>query len=165
MEPSTRWRRSWRADAAAAQLADRHYNRQNPGAPQFVPPGRCVVLAVDRAVWVTSWPFPEYVQHAWPGAWGEFVVSQRGRRALERPDTPSSGRHAGGLAGAAARHCDVRRDASKVRRKRDPGRSYRRAGWRHVGFTAAGLYVFQQLPAEMPAPDYSVTAPLLEAAG
>lgn len=22
-----------------------------------------------RAFWVTSWPFPEYVKHAWPGAW------------------------------------------------------------------------------------------------
>jgi hypothetical protein len=43
-------------------------------------------------------------------------------------------------------------DAAKVRRKRDPGRCYRKAGWRHVGFTKGGLWTFQQLPAEMPAP-------------
>ena len=41
-------------------------------------------------------------------------------------------------------------DATKTRRKRDPGRCYRRAGWRHVGFTQAGLYAFQQLPDGMP---------------
>lgn len=41
-------------------------------------------------------------------------------------------------------------DAAKTRRKRDPGRCYRRAGWRHAGFTAGGLYAFQQSPGEMP---------------
>ena len=43
-------------------------------------------------------------------------------------------------------------DASKVKRKRDPGRCYRRAGWNQVGFTKAGLWVYQQLPADMPDP-------------
>jgi hypothetical protein len=43
-------------------------------------------------------------------------------------------------------------DASQVKRKRDPGRCYRKAGWHHVGFTKAGLLVFQQLPDEMPRP-------------
>jgi hypothetical protein len=37
-------------------------------------------------------------------------------------------------------------DASKIRRKRDPGRCYRKAGWSHVGYTAGGLHAFQQLP-------------------
>jgi hypothetical protein len=44
-------------------------------------------------------------------------------------------------------------DASKVRHKRDPGRCYRKAGFRHVGFTAGGLHAFQMLPGEMPDPD------------
>jgi len=41
----------------ARPLADRHYNRQKIGAPQFVPPGRCVVLLTEQAtaLWVTSW--------------------------------------------------------------------------------------------------------------
>jgi hypothetical protein len=33
---------SHRADHRALPLADRHYNRQKPGTPQFVPPGRCM---------------------------------------------------------------------------------------------------------------------------
>lgn len=65
-----RWEISHRADQLARPLADRHYSRQSIGADQFVPPGRCVVLVIpDAAYWVTSWPFPEYVKHAWPGAW------------------------------------------------------------------------------------------------
>lgn len=54
-------------------LADRHYSRQKVGSPQFAPPGRCLVLYAEndagRAYWVTSWPFAEYVKHAWAGAW------------------------------------------------------------------------------------------------
>jgi hypothetical protein len=42
-------------------------------------------------------------------------------------------------------------DAFKVRPKRNPGYCYLRAGFRHVGFTAGGLWVFQMLPTEMPA--------------
>lgn len=67
------WLISHRADWQPRFIADRHYNRQSPGAKQFVPPGRCMVLYGEneygRAFWVTSWPFPEYVKHAWPGAW------------------------------------------------------------------------------------------------
>jgi len=43
-------------------------------------------------------------------------------------------------------------DASKVRRKRDPGRCYLRAGWKPVGKTVGGLLAFQQLPKDMPSP-------------
>ena len=70
-EVIVRWTLSWRADPAAKVLADRHYNRQNPNSPQFVPPGRCLVLlsVCGRALWVTSWPLAKYTKHAWAGAW------------------------------------------------------------------------------------------------
>jgi hypothetical protein len=68
---SMNWKLSDRADREALPIADRHYNRQKIGSPQFVPPGRCLVLLCvsGAALWVTSWPFAEYVRHAWPGAW------------------------------------------------------------------------------------------------
>ena len=47
-------------------------------------------------------------------------------------------------------------DASKVRRKRDPGRCYIRAGFRLVGETKGGLLAFQMTPAEMPDADCSL---------
>ena len=147
------WCLSWRADPAAAALADRHYSRQAFGSPQFVPPGRCLVLrtADHSAVWVTSWPMPEYVQHAWAGAWinslfrredGAHLASDLIRWAVAHtrdkwPAVPTLG-------------MVTFVDASKVRHKRDPGRCYRKAGFRHAGFTAGGLHAFQMLPAEMP---------------
>lgn len=65
------WMPSHRADKRALPIADRHYNRQKPGTPQFVPPGRCKVFVSRNldALWVSSWPFAEYVKHRWPGAW------------------------------------------------------------------------------------------------
>lgn len=54
------WTISHRFDPLAVAIADRHYNRQKPGTPQFVPPGRCLVLLGGEALWVTSWPFAEY---------------------------------------------------------------------------------------------------------
>lgn len=63
------WEMSHRAERRTRLIADRHYNRQKPGTPQFVPPGRCCVFVTSGAFWVTSWPFSEYVKHRWPGAW------------------------------------------------------------------------------------------------
>lgn len=65
----TPWEHSSRTDRRARVIADRHYNRQSIGAANFVPPGRCLVLYAPGAFWVTSWPFAEYVKHAWGGAW------------------------------------------------------------------------------------------------
>lgn len=47
------WCLSHRFDPAAKALADRHYNRQKPDSPQFVPPGACLVLLTEcaRAFW------------------------------------------------------------------------------------------------------------------
>jgi hypothetical protein len=44
-------------------------------------------------------------------------------------------------------------DASKVRRKRDPGRCYRRAGFVEAGRTKGGLVALQLLPGAMPEPE------------
>lgn len=148
------WERSHRAEPQAVRIADRHYNRQKPGTPQFVPPGRNVVFITpdESALWVTSWPFAEYVRHAWPGAWVNSLFRREGgalasdliRQAVSAtralwPNVPALG-----IVSFV--------DASKTRHKRDPGRCYRKAGWRHVGFTQGGLWVFQQLPDEMPEP-------------
>lgn len=146
------WQMSHRFDRRALPLADRHYNRQKVGSPQFVPPGRCVVLLKKDAdaLWVTSWPFAQYVRHAWPGAWmnslfrneSETLSSELIREAVAAtraiwPDVPPLG-------------MVTFVDADKTRRKRDPGRCYRKAGFKHVGFTKGGLWAFQLLPAEMP---------------
>lgn len=148
------WRLSWRADPRALPLADRHYNRQSVGAPQFVPPGRCLVLLTGDAgaVWVTSWPLAAYVQHAWAGAMvnslfrreagplaSELITAATAATRAQWPDLPPLG-----LVSFI--------DAGKTRHKRDPGRCYRRAGWTHVGHTAGGLLAFQLRPEDFPPP-------------
>jgi hypothetical protein len=52
-------------------------------------------------------------------------------------------------------------DASKTKRKRDPGRCFIRAGFTPVGETKGGLVAFQLCPAAMPEPDFSLNSPLL----
>jgi hypothetical protein len=150
------WRWSHRADPRAVGLADRHYNRQKVGAPQFVPPGRCVVLLTDDAdaLWVTSWPIAAYVRHEWAGA----MVCSLFRREDSCPHRASA-LICAAVAATRARWPDVPAlgmvtfvDPAKTRRKRDPGRCYRRAGWRPVGHTKSGLLALQLLPDDFPAP-------------
>lgn len=171
------WQRSWRADPQARALADRHYNRQSVGATQFVPPGRCLVLITDRAdaFWVSSWPFAAYVQHAWAGAWicsafrnegavrsSALILEAVAATRATWPEPPELG-------------MVTFVDPTQVRRKRDPGRCYLRAGFVRasrcgacheetfaarglcpwcgadaIGKTAAGLLAFQMWPHDMP---------------
>lgn len=151
---SMRWQLVDRYDPATRPLADRHYNRQHIGSPQFVPPGRCVVLRTPEAdaFWVTSWPFPEYVKHEWPGAWinsafrneSPHLASELIREAVSAtlakwPTPPELG-------------LVTFVDTTKVRPKRDPGYCYLMAGFKRVGKTKSGLPAFQLLPEDMPEP-------------
>jgi hypothetical protein len=153
------WTLSWRTDPEARALADRHYNRQSVGATGFVPPGRCLVLksADRRAFWVTSWPFAEYVKHEWAGAWvcsafrNEAAVGVDGKRLLASamirdalactrwrwPDIPRVRAEYRDWSGEIAMITFV--DRTHVLPTRSPGRCYRKAGFRPVGFTKGGL--------------------------
>jgi hypothetical protein len=146
------WWMSDRADAEVVPLADRHYNRQSIGAPQFVPPGRCLVFKTQPldAFWVTSWPFAEYVKHHWPGAWinsafrkeGDDLASEMIRQAISATRYFWMPPEIGLITFV---------NPKKVRHKRDPGRCYLRAGFHRVGKTKSGLIALQMLPDEMPA--------------
>ncbi len=151
------WKLSHRADSRAKILADRHYNRQKPESPQFVPPGRCVVLLseCETALWVTSWPFAEWAKHAWPGAWVNSCFRNEGAglpstlireaiaatKALWTP--PRNG---------MVTFVDPKHVQGTVRRG-EPiyGYCYLKAGFKHVGFTKGGLWAWQMMPGQMPA--------------
>ncbi len=154
------WRPSHRADQRARVIADRHYNRQKIGSKQFVPPGRCAVFYAKtdtgEAFWVTSYPFAEYVKHAWAGAWvcsafrneGAGCASEMIREALAATryvfgDPPSLG-------------MITFIDRSKViptvvRGTNTWGYTYKKAGFKEVGETKGGLLALQILPESMPA--------------
>ena len=69
-----RWFLSNRQDPEARVLADRHYSRQNPGAPGFVPPGRCIVLKVPGKVIRAGKPCRLSVSHVSGGPVSWFMV-------------------------------------------------------------------------------------------
>ena len=146
------WKLAHRFHPRACAIADRHYNRQKIGSPQFVPPGRCIVLLDDDgALWVTSWPFAEYVKHAWGGAWvnslfrneSKWLSSLLIRDAIAVTRSVWTPPPLGVVTFV---------DASKVRRKRDPGYCYLKAGFERVGETKGGLVALQMLPTAMPEP-------------
>jgi hypothetical protein len=152
------WCLSHRADPVARALADRHYSRQTPGAVQFVPPGRCAVFVTScaRAYWVTSWPFSEYVKHAWAGAWvcsafrseGAGVASNLIRAAISCTRWQLGEPPALGMVTFIDR-AKVR--PVKVRGRETWGRAWRLAGFRDCGETAGGLLALRLAPEDMPA--------------
>jgi hypothetical protein len=99
---------------------------------------------------VTSWPFAQYVRHAWAGAWVNSIFRNEGaglsseliRKAIAHtrsvwPDVPELG-----IVSFV--------DAGKVKGKRDPGYCFLKAGFEAVGHTKGGLVALQMLPAAMP---------------
>ena len=147
-----RWSQSHRADPAAAVIADRHYNRQKIGSPQFVPPGRCLVLLRHDALWVTSYPFAEYVRHQWAGA---FVCSLFRNEGGEL----SSDLILDAVAATRWRWPTIPNEGmvtfvnkGKVKPKRDFGYCYLMAGFKNVGETKGGLVALQLMPGDFPPP-------------
>ena len=154
------WHLSNRADPRARDIADRHYNRQKPGTPQFVPPGRCCVLYTEtdsgKALWVTSYPFAEYVKHQWAGAWicsafrneGAGTASEMIREAVAATraffgEPPELG---------MMTFINTKKVRPTKRHGKDTwGLTYEKAGFHLVGKTKKGLLAFQLLPKDMPA--------------
>jgi hypothetical protein len=162
LEKTSVWQLSHRADYRSRLIADRHYNRQKIGSPQFVPPGRCFVLyagsptTAGEALWVTSWPFAEYVKHAWAGAWvcsafrnegagkaSELIVAALAHTRAYFGDPPPLG---------IITFVDRRKvKPTIVRGNKVWGWTYLKAGFRAVGETKGGLLALQLLPPNFPA--------------
>jgi hypothetical protein len=153
------WRYSNRADRRSRVIADRHYNRQKIGTPQFVPPGRCAVFYADtgtgEAFWVTSWPFAQYVKHAWGGAWicSAFRNEGAGRASILIRQALSATRAIFGEPPILGMITFIDRSKVrpiKVRGENTWGWTYRQAGFKEVGETKGGLLAFQILPDQIP---------------
>lgn len=158
------WEMSHRAAHRSRVIADRHYNRQKIGTPQFVPPGRCLVLhaesATGQAMWVTSWPFAEYVKHRWPGAWvcSAFRNEGAGRASdLARQAIAASRAFFGEPPGLGMVTFIDRSKVRPIMVRGTPtwGWTWRRIGFRDAGETEGGLLALQLLPEHMPAPMFA----------
>ena len=118
-----------------------------------------------RAYWVTSWPFAEYVKHAWAGAWMCSAFRNEGA----------------GLSSALIRYAIAATrffygeppdlgmvtfvDAAKVKATEQPGWCFRKAGFRPCGETKGGLVALQMLTPDMPhaAPARGMQQPMFAA--
>lgn len=162
-ERAMNWRLSFQSDPAALALADRHYSRKAVGSSCCMPPGRQLVLvsADSLAVWGCSWPLAKYSMNAWAGAWVNTLFRReqgpqasvliREALAVTRwywPEAPSIPWSHGGQSGHVAMITFIDRD--KVRPKRDPGRCYRRAGFKVIGETKNGLLTLGIEVSDMP---------------
>jgi hypothetical protein len=150
---------SHRADPAAARLADRHYNRQKLGTPQFAPTGSCAVFLTDcgRGFWITSAPLAEYVKHAWAGAWVCSAFRSEGAgeaSSLIRQAIAATRAHYGdppplGMITFIDRNMVK---PTRVRGRLVYGWTYLKAGFVEAGETKGGLLALQMLPEAMPGP-------------
>jgi hypothetical protein len=146
------WERSNRFDPRSVRLADRHYSRQKPGTPQFVRAGYNIVLITpdEAALWVTV--YQPFVDHRWDGAWECSLFRNENREKYLASDLIREA-----LAATRAIWGDPPKqglittvNADKVKKKRDPGRCFIRAGFKLVGETTNGLLVFQIEPVDFP---------------
>jgi hypothetical protein len=150
------WRRVGRSDPAARAIADRHYNRQSIGAREFVPPGRCLVLlATTRrwhsALWITSWPFPEFVKHRWAGAWQCSAFRNEGAGLSSELITAAVAATRSYMGEPPALGLVTFVDPDKVKPKDDPGYCFLKAAFERCGETKGGLLAFRLAPERMPA--------------
>lgn len=124
-------------------LADPHYSRQTPGAREFMPPGRTFVLLSNdgRAVWGA-------VENRFKGVlrWRVTIFRNTGGRLSSLLIRKATRMTRARWRQRYGTRCPLRTevDPRRVRRKRDPGRCFLRAGWRLVGPSAHGdLLVFE----------------------
>jgi hypothetical protein len=155
------WELAHRCDKRGRALADRHYSRQTVGAKNFVKPSRCLVLVSrdSKALWVTTFPFAQYVRHAWAGAWecatfrneGDCLASELILEAVAATKWKYGEPPALGMVTfvnpAKVAGTFVRIDGEKVLTW---GYCFQKAGFRFCGWTKGGLFALQLLPENVP---------------
>jgi hypothetical protein len=151
------WRLAHRFDPVGRALADRHYSRQKPGTPQFMPAGSCRVLVASnsRAVFGLSFPKAEFVKHAWAGAWIVSIFRNEDAGPLASDMIREAMAHMQTEYPVPDLGCVTFVNPKKVRGvlvrgERVKGFCFWKAGFRAVGETKKGLIAWQLLPADMP---------------
>jgi hypothetical protein len=144
------WHLSYRADPRAAALADRHYSRRTVGARQFSPPGwlLCLLTRDADALWVTSLQREEFTDHDWPGAWVCTIFRNESDHLSSHLIVQAVAATRSVWQAIPAPGVITFIDPERVRKKRDPGRCFRRAGFVDAGLTKSGLVVLR-MPADV----------------
>lgn len=130
-------------DRRAAALADRHYSRQSIGDAQFMPPGETLVLLHEGGAGLAVWGVCSNLDPAGSPRWRCTIFRNESgdlSSLLIQEATYLTRLVWAGREPPVPLTTEV--DPRRVRRKRDPGRCFLRAGWRRVG-VRRGLVVLE----------------------
>ena len=144
------WALSHQYDPTARVLADRHYSRQKVGDPQFSPPGKKLVLVTPKgdAVWITL--AQKFIDHAWKDSWNNCLFRNESSHLSSTMIREAVAASLWYFGEPPSQGLITFIDCKKIKRKRDPGRCYLRAGFEAAGWTQSGKLVLQLLPDQMP---------------
>lgn len=132
------WEKTWKANPALLALANRHYSRRYPGTPLFTPPGEtiCLITSDQQAGWVTL----RQKHGPLAGEWINCFFRNENRELLSssliRDAIALTIQEWGPLPDTGILTFV---DCCKVRRKRDFGRCYLKAGFKYDGVSTKGL--------------------------
>lgn len=148
MTPTT-WNKVTKFDPRSARIADRHYSRRTPGAPQFMPPGETLILLSADELAVFGWwrPHPRSGLKMWNGldGWTCTIFRNEG-------SSLSSGLilQAERVLRETASSCGPDGLLTYVWSKRvqspNPGYCFKRAGWARRGLSKDGKKLLLQKP-------------------
>lgn len=130
-----------RYQPGARELADRHYSRRTPGDPQWLPPGEPFALLsrCGRAVWGVVHGFvPNTPEKRWRCSIFRNEGAGLSSVLIAIATTLTFAHWSERYGGLPPVRLSTEIDAGKIKRKRDPGRCFRRAGWTVRGLTPGG---------------------------
>ena len=139
------WQSVARCDVRARELADRHYSRQTVGARDFMASGRTFVLLslCGRAVWGAI----ENMDPAGAPRWRCSIFRNEGSPVrssdlIREATALTFERWLRSYRALPPVPLTTEIDPAAVRKKRDPGRCFLRAGWWEIG-RRRGLIILQ----------------------
>lgn len=142
---SEHWFESRDADPVALEIYLRHYSARPNGesdSPCFVGPGEKIVLLTGEATALFIWRWEKKRDDGQTGI--NCTAFRNESQVLSSLLIEESCAVAWGKWPGERLFTFI--DAAKTRRKRDPGRCFRRAGWRNCGYSKAGLLIMEILP-------------------
>lgn len=153
------WLRTTATDPYARALADRHYPREHVGSKFFSPPGAKIVLRTEcgRAYWVSLFQLPEFVDHAWPGAWQCSAVrnetSLLSSELITQAVAATVAEWGAPLPGGLITFVDAEATRSRRSSRHEPGWCFLRAGFELLADrTSRGFRVLRLSPERFPMP-------------
>lgn len=140
------WYETRDGDPSAMALYRRHYSSRknpNPKIYQFVGPGESIVLLTQDARALFVWR--KFISDAGEAGVNCAVFRNEGTTAGQSSELIRAAiEHAWRKWPGERLYTYV--DPASVRRKRDPGRCFRKAGFRVCGSTRKGLLILERLP-------------------